>query len=441
MQNSADLVQGLTRNLHDSYNIPIGMAKISLYLDARTKNKYEVYPIKIAIRHNGSVCYLPTSIKTAKSEWMDGNIVPSSPANRRLNQILQEKVAFLRFQLLSLISTRDIGDLNAKEVANLIDPDLKMGKDRENRVLLVDFFERVIERKEKTETKAVYVQTRNRIARFCADWARLKFEDITYAWLCDFEAWMVRDGCAVNTRSIHMRNLRAVYNQAIRENVVDGGAYPFRNFRIKKEETIKRSLTVEQLRALRAAPCDDCLRKFVDAFFLIFYLAGINVVDLLELPPLEADGRIRYRRSKTGVVCELLVPPEAREIIDRYRGRDHLVCWGEEYASKRSFTLRLNQGLQRVGEVRYVGVKARNGATHMAKRYKPMFAHITSYWARHTWATLASEIDVPDAVIDAALGHKSPYPMADVYIRRNGRKVDDAVRRVIEYVKGNKIIS
>lgn len=414
------------------------MAKISLYLDARTKNKYEVYPIKIAIRHNGTTFYLPTAIKVALSEWMDGKVVESSPANKRLNKILQEKMAFLRFQLLSLLSSRCIDDLKAKEVALLIDPDLKEEQRRKQRVLVMDFFDRFIERKEKVETRAVYVQTRTKVARFCANGGALRFEDITYSWLCDFEAWMTRDGCAINTRSIHLRNLRAVYNQAINEQVVDCGTYPFRNFRIKKEQTIKRSLTLEQLRALRNAPCDEALRKFVDAFFLIFYLAGINVVDLLELPPLEADGRIRYRRSKTGVVCDMSVPPEARKIIEKYRGREHLVCWGEEYASKRSFTLRLNQGLQKVGEMSYVGVKASNGATHMAKRYKPMFPNITSYWARHTWATLAAEIDVPDAVIDAALGHKSPYPMADVYIRRSGKKVDDAVRKVIEYVKGIK---
>ena len=68
------------------------MAKISLYLDARTKNKYEVYPIKIAIRHNGTTFYLPTAIKVALSEWMDGKVVESSPANKRLNKILQEKL-------------------------------------------------------------------------------------------------------------------------------------------------------------------------------------------------------------------------------------------------------------------------------------------------------------------------------------------------------------
>jgi hypothetical protein len=53
-------------------------------------------------------------------------------------------------------------------------------------------------------------------------------------------------------------------------------------------------------------------------------------------------------------------------------------------------------------------------------------------------AASASELDVPDAVIDAALGHKSPYPMADIYIGRNAKKVDEVVRRVIDYVKGEE---
>lgn len=61
------------------------------------------------------------------------------------------------------------------------------------------------------------------------------------------------------------------------------------------------------------------------------------------------------------------------------------------------------------------------------------------HWARHTWATIAADLDIPDAVIDAALGHKSPYPMTDVYVRRNMRKVDEAVRKVIDYVNSNEV--
>ena len=53
-------------------------------------------------------------------------------------------------------------------------------------------------------------------------------------------------------------------------------------------------------------------------------------------------------------------------------------------------------------------------------------------------ATIAADIDIPDAVIDMALGHKSPYPMTDIYVRRNQKKVDEAVMAVIDYVNSDK---
>ena len=58
--------------------------------------------------------------------------------------------------------------------------------------------------------------------------------------------------------------------------------------------------------------------------------------------------------------------------------------------------------------------------------------------ARHTWATIAADIDIPDAVIDRTLGHKSPYPMTNIYVKRNQKEVDEAVRAVIDYINSDR---
>lgn len=408
------------------------MAKITLYYDKRKKNDEGIYPIKIAIRVKKTVIYLPTNIRVSEDKWNNGAIIENTAADKRLNKILRDKVSFLNFRMLSIAATCDISKLTAQKLAVLLEPTID--EEQENTKMSVSkYFDKYIRRKDKEETISVYEQTRSKIAKYC-DIEQLQFEDITYSWLCDFEQWLSMQGNSINTRSIHFRNLRAVYNSAIKENIVSLDKYPFHNFVIKKEQTAKRSLTIEQMRMFRDAPCEGVIRRYKDVFMLIFYLAGINLVDLMQLPPLDSDGRIRYRRSKTGILCELQVPQEALQIIEKYKGEKHLVNFAETYASKRSFTLRVNQGLQKVGEMHYVDVKASNGATHKAKRYKALFPNITTYWARHTWATIAADLDIPDAVIDAALGHKSPYPMTDVYVRRNQRKVDDAVRKVIDYL-------
>lgn len=409
------------------------MAKLKLYLDNRRKKADGCYMVMIVLRHNNSACQFSTGIKIKESSWTNGAIIEDSQYNKKLNKILNDRFSYLQLRLLSISATQDISKLTAKQLAALLEPSICNEEQDMQDTSLVRYWKRYVERKEKEETKNVYEQTLLRMKKFC-DVKQLHFKDITYTWLCDFDTWMARQGNSVNTRSIHLRNLRAVYNSAIKENVAKYEDYPFRNFVIKKEQTEKRSLTVEQLRALRDAPCESSIKKYVDVFFLIFYLAGINIVDLLNLPPLESGCRIRYRRAKTGILCEMQVPDEAMKIIAKYKGKEHLVNFIETYASKRSFTLRVNQGLQKVGEMHIVNIKARNGATHKAKRYTPIFPNITTYWARHTWATIAADLDIPDAVIDMALGHKSPYPMTDVYVRRNRKKVDEAVRIVIDYV-------
>jgi integrase len=298
------------------------------------------------------------------------------------------------------------------------------------------YWSKFIDRKDKPKTAEVYKTTLSMLGKYC-DLDNLRFADITYTWLRDLEAWMEQRGNAVNTRSIHLRNLRAVYNEAIREGLISQENYPFRQFRIKTEQTAKRSLNVDELRKLRDYSGEAHIRKYIDVFFISFYLAGINMIDLLQLPKLEG-GRIEYRRSKTGILCQLNVPQEALQLIKKYEGKERMLCFGEEYKNHKDFLHRMNENLQKVGIMFYEYKQAKNGAIHKSKHYIPDFPEITSYWARHTWATIAADIDIPDAVIDMALGHKSPYPMTDIYIRRNQKKVDEAVMAVIEYVNSDR---
>ena len=72
---------------------------------------------------------------------------------------------------------------------------------------------------------------------------------------------------------------------------------PFQSFKIKKEETAKRLLSVEELRTLRDYPVELYLEKYRDMFILMFYLIGINVADLFSLLPLKGN-RIVYHKGK-----------------------------------------------------------------------------------------------------------------------------------------------
>lgn len=423
--------------------------KIKWYLDLRRTSDGGKGRLYMVIYNNGTSAQIATGLMLHKNEFEAGKVV-GVPMAGKLTQMLGIKRAKLQLDIEELaVGGYEVDKMKAAEIKKAVMA--KRGNDGEdgngegngngNEAAFGTFAEKFIARRCKEKTKQVYEMTLRKMGGYC-DVERLRFADISVGWLRDFEHWLGAT-CSVNTRGIHLRNIRAVMNAAIDEGVVPADLYPFRRFKIKKEETMKRSLSVGDLRRLRDYPCEGWQRKYVDVFMLSFYLAGINLVDLMGLPPLGADGVIRYRRSKTGVLCQLSVPPEARAIIERYRGDERLL-WFEERLKPgaegwHDWLHRFNDGLQKVGPSGYMYVrrKGRCGGKQRVKVYNALFPELTSYWARHTWATLAAEIDVPDAVIDAALGHRSPCRMADIYIRRDARKVDEAVRRVIEYVNGN----
>lgn len=256
----------------------------------------------------------------------------------------------------------------------------------------------------------------------------LAFEDITKEWLTGFDTFMQRTSPSKNARNIHLRNIRAVFNEAIDDGVTT--AYPFRRFKIRPVATPKRSLRVEQLRRLFTFPVEEHAVKYLDMFKLMFFLCGINVIDLCHLDGIR-DGRIEYYRSKTGRLYSVKVEPEAREIIEKYRGKKFLLDILDRYGSHKDYMRRFNENLKRIGDVKRSG---RGGK----KVFDPAFPGITTYWARHSWATIAASLDIPKETIAAALGHGG-NTVTDIYIDFDQRKVDEANRRVMDWVLYGKL--
>lgn len=288
-----------------------------------------------------------------------------------------------------------------------------------------DYFKSFIEKK-AGRTREIYQNTLDKIVRLHGD--DVPFDAINYAWLENFDRSMrtsdirngrgevLRTGLATNARAIHMRNIRAVFNKAIDEEVIGLELYPFRRFKIEKERTRKRAVSLTQLRALFDYPCESAAEEWaVDVARMIFYLIGINTVDLFNLE--EYNGEyIHYRRAKTGTLYSIKVEPEAAALLEKYRGREHLLNFRERFKHMESFKAKINKTLK--------GIASKD----------PRIPVMTSYTFRHTWATLAAELDIPKETIAAGLGHAQNATVTDVYIDFNRKKVDAANRRVLDYV-------
>lgn len=293
----------------------------------------------------------------------------------------------------------------------------------DNTGTFVKHYEQFMESKTNRGTRGVYKHTLDRIRAFDKNVDNKMFEDIDLKWLTDFEAFCAKTACK-NARNIHLRNIRAVFNNAIDYEITT--AYPFRRFKIRPEATRKRSMAVEELRRLFDYPVEDYAEIYRDMFRLIFMLVGINSVDLHGLKSITRDGRIEYKRAKTGRLYSIKVEPEAMEIINKYRGVKGLLCIADRWRDSRNFRHQCNKALQKIGQVER---KGRGGK----KTITAEFEGVTTYWARHTWATIAASLDIPKDTIAAALGHGGDT-VTDIYIDFDQKKVDAANRRVLDWV-------
>lgn len=293
----------------------------------------------------------------------------------------------------------------------------------DNTGTFVKHYEQFMESKTNRGTRGVYKHTLDRIRVFDKNVDNKMFEDIDLKWLTEFEAFCAKTACK-NARNIHLRNIRAVFNNAIDYEITT--AYPFRRFKIRPEATRKRSLSVEELRKLFDYPVEEYAEIYREMFRLIFMLVGINSVDLHGLKSITRDGRIEYKRAKTGRLYSIKVEPEAMEIINKYRGVKGLLCIADRWSDSRNFRHQCNKALQKIGQVER---KGRGGK----KTITAEFEGVTTYWARHTWATIAASLDIPKDTIAAALGHGGDT-VTDIYIDFDQKKVDAANRRVLDWV-------
>lgn len=275
----------------------------------------------------------------------------------------------------------------------------------------------------KQSTRLTYERTIKHLGLFVDLGHSDKFDDINKGWLSEFEVYLTESNPSVNARALHMRNLRAIINYAIDEGITSN--YAFRRHSIKTVKTAKRNLSVEELRQVFDYAVEDWQVVYRDMFKLSFMLMGVNFADLLNLEKSDMrNGRIEFNRHKTARLYSMKVEPEAAALIEQYGGAEHLLKIMDTRTDYVQFIRQTNHALKCIGTQSVKGRKPQG---------EPLVPGITTYWARHTWATIAASLDIPKETIAAALGHGG-NTVTDIYIDFDRKKVDDANRKVLDWV-------
>ena len=399
--------------------------KSPFILDTRRPLQDGTYPVKLSVGH-GTHLYLSTGVSVEQDFFVAGRVEGRKDA-KRLNGILDTQRLRVNARLLRLKEDGKLARVSQSHLRKLLTaPDMDDVPEEDRRKTLWQIADMCIATKEGN-TKVSYEYTLKKVRAFAGD-VPLYIEDIDRVWLHGFDASI---GGKVNSRAIHLRNLRHICNFALDEELTKH--YPFRKFKIKTEETMKKALTVEQLRTILTMPVEPWQEEYRDMFWLMFLLRGINAVDLFGAKPDQVvDGRLEYRRSKVGTLLSVKLEPEALEIIEMYKGTGHLVSPMDRYTNHKDYLRRMDYGLKSLG--RPTGKRGKILGSGM-------FPKLSSNWARHTWATLCAEIDIPDPTITLGMGHKTAgHKTTAIYIKRDMKKVDEANRLVIDYILGKETV-
>ena len=390
------------------------MAKIKPAIREKELRSDGTVNVKLRVTHNRKVRYVATDYYVLPKSFDDktGRILPGGEYDKDKAEEANNKIQIKKGIMLQKVERQK--NVRFMDISSLM-AILRDKRAEYDLYAMLDARVRKFEKAGNMNYRDLMKKTKTRVEEFTGH-SLVPFESIDPAWLMRFEDWMITRGLRSNTVGIYMRDIRTAFNQAITMGLVDYSYYPFRKYKIPKEATRKRNLTAEELSVLAKKEIKAPLMAWArDMYMLSFYLIGINMRDLFYLQGIE-DGRLYYIRSKGKKPYNIKVWPEAHEIIDRYPGKKYLLDTLDNYSDYRYATKRINKKLKDIA-----------GLCKIDKE-------ITTYYARHSWATIASSIGVPKDVIAYALGHAFGSDMTSIYVDYDLIKVDHANRQVIDRI-------
>lgn len=405
------------------------MATLKTILDTRSEKKDGTYPVKVSVFHKGSTFYLSTDISVKKGNWENGEVT-ELPKAKNYNRLIRQRYDQAESNIDRLFDSGRLSKLTPKELKYFLENGSEPEENQADKYTLENHFNRYISNCRAKGTADIYRVTLCKLNDFGPG---ITFDQVNLSWLKSFDTHLSKT-CATNTRAIHMRNIRAVFNDAINEDKVSLDLYPFRKFKIRKEKQFKGALTVDQLKLFRDCQAEEHQKRYQELAMLSFYLIGINCVDLVHLKHSDyTNGRINYIRAKTGRKYSIEVLPEAMQIIEKYKGENYLINVMDHYANYKDFKAKWNANLKQIGKLEWVSNNAKKpeNVKKNKKLYTGLFKDLTVYHFRRTWGTIADSLDIPIDTIAMCLGHGGET-VTHSYVDKNLRKIDKANRDVLK---------
>ncbi|WP_276345626.1 site-specific integrase [Daejeonella sp. JGW-45] len=406
------------------------MVHYKLILNDKRESKEQVYSVVVRITFNKNNTTLSTGIRVKREHW-DANtqkVLKAHPNFQVLNKTISEFYLKIQKFIHQLDENEEFSFAALKE---RLDEKAKPYKINTN-ITFNEYSTQIITELfaiNKVGNALVYQTASNRLIGFAKD-RKLKFKEIDYTFLESFQRHLISKGVKQNSVSNYLRTIRAIYNRAIKAKIIDRSFYPFTEVPIKSERTAKRAVLANDLAKILKLDLKENTREWHarNYFFLSFSLIGISFTDLAYLKTSNIiKGRIVYRRRKTRKEYSIKITSIAQRIIKNYDGRNEKYLLPILPASIIEDSLPANQKIHQWIKTTNKWMKELANACDLPET-------LTTYVARHTWATTAKRLGYSNELIAEAMGHEYGNKITNIYLDNFEQSVIDELNERVNEV-------
>lgn len=393
------------------------MATLSLTIFKAKVLKDGKHKIRIAVRHKHETCYIITRFVVEENQFKNGQVIKRPDAasiNTKLRSMLndyQERLDAINNQ--ELYTCRQLKDLllnstSVKEASTFQSVCRKYISELEE------------------EGRKSYATLLERNNRYFTEFTKgdILLSDITPVLIDGYSRFLkVKKVVGDTTLGMMMSRTRTIINKGVKQQLVRYDVHPFLNYSISAPNVREVDLPIEVFNKIRLAqPKEKKLRVAHDLFCLSFYLGGINLIDLLQINFKNVDVleyvRTKSRNTTHGTrTISFSIPSQAKDIINLWMNKNTgRLDFGYKF-SYPNFSRYLTRSLASLAKE--LGITEK----------------VVYYSARKSFAQYASEIGIPDGIIDYCLGHSDKSKgVIRYYTKVRQKQADMAIARVIDYV-------
>lgn len=367
--------------------------------------------IYIQVTYKRHTRFIPTEYTIPEKCFKNG-FVTKHPNSKYINVAIANKIN--EYQKIIIEIGDRLNNMSCNDICDLL---------KTNGSADVDFFEYAQQYIDMLNNNSSYTYAAilNAVAKNIKQFTgknKLLINDIDYNFLLNFRNFLKAKGMKTNSIATYLGRMRTIINYVIKLDVLQSYKNPFNSFKIKSEETEHRIISIKQVNSLiNAEPKTKNQELSKDMFLLSFFLCGINIKDLLYLEKTNVKNkRLVFNRNKTNTLISIKIEPEARAIIKKYEGDKLLLNLKEVTKAKSKFISGYFTNLISRNISSITGIQ-----------------ELTTYYARHSWATIASQLGATNEIIAKGLGHAN-RSVTNIYIRFDNTKLDNINRKVIDTV-------